>query len=84
MELVVSTSNVKLQLESSEGYISEHSGFLNSKYKNVVTESLKDTSSKSIFGIRRRIKNMRYQLTSGAEVTLKVCAFVAIIISIFN
>ncbi|PQV51150.1 hypothetical protein CLV33_10170 [Jejuia pallidilutea] len=84
MELVVPTLNLKSESMSKEDFISQHSGFLNSQYKVVVSESFKETTSKTIFGIRRHIKNSRYQLTTGAEVALKVVLFVVIIISIFN
>lgn len=83
MALVLNSSKLEVVPEQEED-LSKSLGFLNSQYKTVVKDSLKDTSTKSIFGLRRRIKSNRYYLTSGAEVALKVSAFFAIILVIFS
>lgn len=83
MELVLNSSKLEV-VPQQEDDLSKPLGFLNSQYKTVVNDSLKDTSKKSIFGLRRRIKSSRYYLTSGVEVALKVSTFFAIILVIFS
>ncbi len=83
MELVLNSSKLETIPEHKED-LSQSLGFLNSQYKAVVKESLNDTSTKSIFGLRRHIKNSRHYLTSSAEVVLKVSAFFGVILLIFN
>lgn len=83
MELVVNISKLETVPEQ-EMEITEPCGFLNSQYKSIAKESLKDASTKSIFGIRRRIKNRRYHLISGAEVALKVSLFFTVILVLFS
>lgn len=83
MELVLNSSKLEVVPQQEED-LSKPLGFLNSQYKTVVKDSLKDTSTRSIFGLRRRIKSSRYYLTSGVEVALKVSAFFTIILLIFS
>lgn len=83
MELVINSSKLDTAFEQ-EDLFRGPSHFLNSNYKAVVKQSLKETSTKSIFGLRRRIKNSRYHFVSGMEVALKVSVFLVAIIAIFN
>ncbi len=83
MELVLNSSKLEVVPQQEED-LSKPLGFLNSQYKTVVKDSLKDTSKKSIFGLRRRIKNSRYSFVSGMEVALKLSVFLIAIIAIFN
>lgn len=83
MELVLSTEDLE-PFNQKEDLICEPSGFLNSEYKSLVNESFKNVSSKSVFGIRRRIKNSQYQLTSSIATVLKVSTFATIILVIFS
>ncbi len=83
MELVLNSSKLEVVPQQEED-LSKPLGFLNSQYKTVVKDSLKDTSKKSIFGLRRRIKNSRYTFVSGMEVALKLSVFLIAIIAIFN
>lgn len=84
MELVLTTVDLEPLPKQEEDLIMEPSGFLNSEYKSVVNESLNNVSSKSIFGIKQRIKNRQYQFTSAIETVLKVSTFMAIIMIIFS
>lgn len=83
MKLVLNSSKLEVVPQQEED-LSKPLGFLNSQYKTVVKDSLKDTSKKSIFGLRRRIKNSRYSFVSGMEVALKLSVFLIAIIAIFN
>lgn len=84
MELVLTTVDLEPLPKQEEDLIMEPSGFLNSEYKSVVNESLKNVSSKSIFGIKQRVKNRQYQFTSTIETVLKVSTFMGIIMIIFS
>ena len=84
MELALTIDDLEPLPKQNKDLICEPLGFLNSQYKTVVKDSLKDTSTRSIFGLRRRIKSSRYYLTSGVEVALKVSAFFTIILLIFS
>ncbi|MGC6432320.1 MAG: hypothetical protein ACON5F_14845 [Jejuia sp.] len=82
MELVFEPQTLETEPEQ-ETEIVTSLGFLNSQYKCVAQESLKSASSKSVFGIRRLIKNRRYRFTSSAEVLLKISTFFTAIAIIF-
>lgn len=84
MELVLTTEDLEPLPEQQEAIIVKPSGFLNSEYKSVVNDSLNNTSSKSIYGIKQRIKNRQYQFTSAIETVLKVSTFMVIIMIIFS
>ncbi len=59
-------------------------GLLCSTYKTIVAKNLKHMASKSLFGVKHRLKMRRYRFTSGAEVLLKVSLFTAIIVAVFS
>ena len=54
-------------------------GLLNSNYKSVVNCNLNNTNSKSIFGIKQRLKGRQYQFTSSIETLLKLSVFVTVL-----
>ena len=85
MELVLSTTELE-SLPEPVGF-SLHlkpEGILNSNYKSIVNESLKNPTSQSIFGIRQRLKSSQYRFTSSIETVLKVSTFATIIMVIFS
>ncbi|GEM_PF-3212482 len=82
MELVIEPQTLETEPEQKTE-MTRSLGFLNSQYKRIAKESLNKSSSKSVFGIRRLVKNRRYRFTSSAEVLLKVSTFFAIIVVIF-
>ena len=84
MELVLTTEDLGPLLKQEKDLITEPSGFLNSEYKSAVNDSLNNISSKSIFGIRQRIKSSQYQLTSNIETIIKVSVFTIIILAVFS
>ena len=83
MELVLTSKNFEPLVKQQEDLVCEPSGFLTSEYKNVVNESLNNVSSKSIFGIRQRIKSRNYSRTCVAETTLKLALFLVTILLIY-
>lgn len=58
-------------------------GLLNSNYKSAVNYNLKHANSKSIFGIKQRVKGRRYQFTSSVETVLKLSFFATVLAFIF-
>ncbi|ULC60431.1 hypothetical protein MBM09_05445 [Flaviramulus sp. BrNp1-15] len=84
MELVLTTQDLQPLPEPIvlEKYIKPE-GILNSNYKVIAKENLKNTTSKSIFAIKQRIKSRQYQITSGIETALKVSVFALIFLIIF-
>tara|TARA_R110000868_G_scaffold150151_9_gene373112 strand:+ start:1274 stop:1528 length:255 start_codon:yes stop_codon:yes gene_type:complete len=84
MELVLTIEDLEPLPKQQEDLIVKPLGFLNSKYKNVVNESLNNASSKSIYGIRQRIKSRSYTTTCVAETTLRLSVFLTVILLIFN
>jgi hypothetical protein len=83
MELVINSRELE-ETSEQENPFAEPSNFLNSNYKTVVKQSLKNASSKSIFGLRRRIKNSRYKYISTAEVSIKVILFFGILVVLYS
>ncbi|WP_040281366.1 hypothetical protein [Psychroserpens damuponensis] len=54
-------------------------GLLNSNYKSIVNCNLQHTNSKSIFGIKQRLKGRQYQFTSSIETLLKLSVFAIVL-----
>lgn len=84
MELVIILQELESLRKKNEDLVSEPLGFLNSEYKSLVTESLKNVSSKSIFGIRQRVKSRSYTTCCHSGIALKLSLFLIIILLIFN
>lgn len=59
-------------------------GLLNSNYKSVVKQNLKNASSQSLFGIRQRLKSGQFLFTSNIATALRVSAFMLVFIAIFS
>jgi len=84
MELALTIEDLESLPKQQEDFIVKPLGFLNSKYKNIVNESLNNASSNSIYGIRQCIKSSQYQFTSAIETVLKVSVFTVLIMMIFS
>ncbi len=65
-----------------EGFI-KPKGLLNSNYKSIVDYNLKHANSKSIYGIKQRLKGRRYQFTYSIETCLKLSVFAMLLVFIF-
>ena len=84
MELVLGTTDLDpLPSRKLETDFIKTEGLLNSSYKQVAKQNFKTNSSQSIFGIRQRIKNRRFQLTPKIDVILKLSVFVIALAVIF-
>ncbi|MCA0132415.1 hypothetical protein [Winogradskyella alexanderae] len=58
-------------------------GILNSNYKSLVKNNFRKSNSKSIFGIRQRLRASQFNVVNHAEVILKISVFALVLIAIF-
>jgi len=58
-------------------------GLLNSNYKSVVKNSFNKSSSKSIFGIRQRLKASQFNMVNHTAAILKLSVFAIALIALF-
>ncbi|MFV9551933.1 hypothetical protein [Algibacter sp. PT7-4] len=84
MELVLSTKKVKNVTKQKEDLINKPSGFLTSRYKQVVKSNFKANKAASIFNLRQQIKSRGYATSCIMETSLKLSVFLTAILLIFN
>lgn len=58
-------------------------GLLNSNYKSVVKNSFRNSSSKSIFGIKQRLKASQFNMVNHTAAILKLSVFAIALIALF-
>ena len=58
-------------------------GLLNSNYKSIVKKNFKKSSSKSVFGIRQRIKAAQFRSINHIAAILKLSVFAIVLIALF-
>lgn len=82
MELVL---NQKLE-SVPEPIVVSHcttNGLLNSNYKSIVKHNFSKSTTKSVFGIRQRIKSSQLNMVNHTGVILKLSVFAIALIAIF-
>lgn len=85
MELVLKSKPFTTSsVEKNQSIPKETHGLLNSNYQNVVKETIKTTSTDSIFSKKRSINCARFDLVSSVEILLKLSIFTAVILSMFH
>ena len=82
MELVV---NQKLEFvpEPSKAPHFTTQGLLNSSYKSVVMKNFSTSTTKSLFGIRQRLKASQFNVINHTAVILKLSVFAITLIALF-
>ncbi len=82
MELV---ANQELEFLPEPTAVSQFTGqgLLNSNYKSVVKQNFSTSTTKSIFGIRQRIKSSQLNRVNHTAVILKLSVFAIILIALF-
>ncbi|EDP71497.1 hypothetical protein FBALC1_03397 [Flavobacteriales bacterium ALC-1] len=82
MELVV---NQKLEFvpEPTEVTHFTNNGLLNSNYKSVVKHNFSKSTTKSVFGIRQRLKSSQFKMVNHTAAILKVSVFAILLIALF-
>ncbi|WP_411893527.1 hypothetical protein [Winogradskyella sp. A2] len=58
-------------------------GLLNSNYKSLVKENFSKNTTKSIFGIRQRLKSSQLYMVNHTATILKISVFAVILLAIF-
>ena len=82
MELVV---NQKLEFVSEPAQLSHFTtqGLLNSNYKSVVKYNFSKSTTKSVFGIRQRLKSSQFNMVNHTSVILKLSVFAIALVALF-
>ncbi|MBO6878958.1 hypothetical protein [Winogradskyella sp.] len=82
MELVL---NQKLETVPEPIEVSHFTtnGLLNSNYKSIVKENFSKSTTKSVFGIRQRIKSSQLRKVNHTAVILKLSVFAIALIALF-
>jgi hypothetical protein len=58
-------------------------GLLNSNYKSIVKQNFRKSTTKSVFGIRQRLKSSQFNMVNHAGVILKLSVFAMVLVAIF-
>tara|TARA_R100001369_G_scaffold91808_1_gene134255 strand:+ start:481 stop:729 length:249 start_codon:yes stop_codon:yes gene_type:complete len=58
-------------------------GLLNSNYKSVVNQNFSKSNSKSVFGIRQRLKSSQLDMVNHTAVILRLSVFAMFLIALF-
>ncbi|WP_179343837.1 hypothetical protein [Winogradskyella ursingii] len=82
MELVIN-QKLKNVSEPIEVFHSKHEGILHSHYKSVVNKNFNATDSKSVFGIRQRLKASQLSKIDHTAAILKLSVFALLLIVLF-
>lgn len=82
MELVV---NQELEFVSEPIKVPQftNQGLLSSNYKTIVKQNFSESTSKSLFGIRQRIKSSQFYTVNHTAVILKLSVFAIILTALF-
>ena len=85
MELVLSHQEFEpLPKQKRESFVFNNEGILSSAYKEETRDNFFQSSPKSVFGAKQRIKSFQYQYTSGIGAILKISVFAIALIAVFN
>ncbi|MBC2844526.1 hypothetical protein [Winogradskyella flava] len=82
MELVL---NQKLESVPEPVAVSHYTtnGLLNSNYKSIVKQNFSESTTKSVFGIRQRIKSSQLRMVNHTSVILKLSVFAIALVAMF-
>ncbi|WP_299111210.1 hypothetical protein [uncultured Winogradskyella sp.] len=58
-------------------------GLLNSNYKSIVKHNFSKSTTKSVFGIRQRLKSSQFNMVNHTGIILKLSVFAMVLIAIF-
>jgi hypothetical protein len=82
MELVVNQT-LEFVPEPTEVSFSSNQGILNSNYKAVVKQNFSKSTTKSVFGIRQRLKSSQFSMVNHTAVILKLSVFAMVLVALF-
>ena len=84
METTITTQDLEPLPKTYNDVVSRPLGFLNSNYQQIVNHNYNKINSKSLFGIRQRMKSKQFIRCCSAETILKVTLFATVLILAFN
>lgn len=82
MELVLN-QELEFVSEPSEVSYFTTNGLLTSNYKSIVKQNFNNSSTKSVFGIRQRLKAFQFNMVNHTAVILKLSVFAIALIALF-
>ena len=82
MELVVNQTLEFVPEPTAVSYLSNQ-GILNSNYKAVVKQNFSKSTTKSVFGIRQRLKSSQLNMVNHTAVILKLSVFAMVLVALF-
>ena len=82
MELVVNQTLEFVPEPTAVSYLSNQ-GILNSNYKAVVKQNFSKSTTKSVFGIRQRLKSSQLKMVNHTAVILKLSVFAMVLVALF-
>lgn len=82
MELVLN-QELEFVSEPSEVTYVTTNGLLTSNYKSIVKQNFNNSSTKSVFGIRQRLKAFQFNMVNHTAVILKLSVFAIALIALF-
>ena len=83
METTITNQDLEPLPNLSNDVVTRPLGFLNSNYQKIVNHNYKKINSKSVFGIRQRMKHNQFINSCNTETVLKVALFaIALIVAI--
>lgn len=82
MELVL---NQKLETVPEPIVVSHFTtnGLLNSNYKSIVKKNYSKSTTKSVFGIRQRLKSSQFNMVNHTAAILKLSVFAIVLVALF-
>ena len=82
MELVLNQELEFVSEPSEVSYLTTN-GLLTSNYKSIVKQNFNNSSTKSVFGIRQRLKAFQFNMVNHTAVILKLSVFAIALIALF-
>jgi hypothetical protein len=75
-ELEFSTDPIKASYFTNQG-------LLNSNYKSIVNQNFSESTKKSVFGIRQRLKSSQLNMVNHTAVILRLSVFAMVLVALF-
>jgi hypothetical protein len=82
MELAINQELEFLSEPIKASYFTDQ-GLLNSNYKSVVNQNFSKSNTKSVFGIRQRLKSSQLNMVTHTAVILRLSVFAVVLVALF-
>lgn len=77
--LILKQETEPLPIKDTTVINDSYEGILNSSYKKVAKENFFNSSPRSVFGIKQRLKSRQYSFSCSAETILKLSVFALVL-----